>query len=105
MIADMKMSPDFTEDTRLAVIGTWEDPVFYNRQLKSVKELTGISGFKPDSYSKEQFLQYYLGFSIPFATEAEQQEIAASEEYAAMPAYPYYGSMQKFGDILVVKLS
>ena len=67
--------------------------------------LTGVTGFKPDSYSKERFMQYYLGFSIPFASEAEQEEIASTEAYAAMPAYPYYGSMQKFGDILVVKLS
>ncbi len=105
LIADMKQSPDFTEGTRLAVIGTWKDPAFYEENLNFTNALTGVTGFKPDSYSKERFMQYYLGFSIPFASEAEQEEIASTEAYAAMPAYPYYGSMQKFGDILVVKLS
>lgn len=105
LIADMKMSPDFTEGTRLAVIGIWEDPDFYSENLDFTNFITGTKGIKPDSYSKERFMQYYLGFTIPFASEEEQAQIAASPEYAEMPVYPYYGSMRKFGDILVVKLS
>lgn len=105
LIADLKLSPEFTQGTRLAVIGTWDDPSFYSQNLDFTNTLTGVTGFKPDSYSKEAFLRYYLGFSIPFASEEEQVEIAASPEYAEMPVYPYYGSMKKFGDILVVKLS
>ena len=59
----------------------------------------------PNDYSQRAFVEYYLGLSIPFASEAETQEIIASPEYAEMPCYPYYGSMRKFGDIIVVKLS
>ena len=105
LIADIKMMPEFTEGTRLAVVGIWDEPDFYSEHLDFTNTLTGVTGFKPDSYSKEAFLRCYLGFTIPFASEAQQAEIAASPEYAEMPVYPYYGSVQKFGDILVVKLS
>ena len=105
LLADIRQSPEFTEGTKLAVLGTWEDPDFYSENLDFTNYLTGVTGFKPDSYSKERFLRYYLGLSVPFATEEEQAEIAASPEYAQMPVYPYYGSMGKIGDVMVVKLS
>ena len=105
LIADIRQSPEFTEGTKLAVIGTWEDPDFYEEHLDVTNYLTGVTGFKPDSYSNQRFLQYYLGFSIPLVSEEEAAEIAASSEFAEMPCYPYYGSTQKIGDTMVVKLS
>lgn len=105
LIADIKLSPDFKEGTRLAVIGTWDDPDFYEEHLEFTNHLTGVTGFKPDSYSRERFLRQYIGFSIPFASDAEMEAIQVSSEFAEMAVYPYYGSMRKIGDILVVKLS
>lgn len=105
LIADVKQSPEFTEGTKLAVIGTWDDPDFYEENLGFTNCLTGVTGFKPDSYSKERFLQYYLGFTVPFASEEEQAAIATSPEFEEMAVYPYYGSMRKIGDVMVIKLS
>ena len=105
LVADIKMTPGFDENTKLAVIGYYREPDFYLEQFPFSDHITGTDGFLPDIYSKDRFLEYYLGFPIPMASEAEIAEIAASEEYAAMARYPYYGSMQKIGDILVVKLS
>lgn len=105
LIADIRQSPQFTEGSRLAVLGTWQDPAFYDSNLDFTNTLTGVTGFKPDSYSRQRFVEQYIGFSIPFASEQEQAEILASAEYARMPVYPYYGSMAKIGDIFVVKLS
>ena len=105
LIADIRQSPEFTEGTKLAVIGTWEDPDFYEAHLDFTNYLTGVTGFKPDSYSAQRFLEYYLGFSIPFVSEEEAADIAASAEFAEMPCYPYYGSTRKIGDAMVVKLS
>ena len=64
-----------------------------------------MGGIKPDSYSRNQFLEEYIGSSIPFAPYDKQYEIAASAEFADMAVYPYYGSMRKIGDTFVVKLS
>ena len=105
LAASLTQSPEFTEDTRLAIIGNWHSPDFYFNNLEATYSLTGVTGFMPNDYSQRAFVEYYLGLSIPFASEAETQEIIASPEYAEMPCYPYYGSMRKFGDIIVVKLS
>lgn len=105
LIADIKASPEFTQGSKLAVIGSWQDPAFYEEHLGFTNTLTGVTGFKPDSYSKARFLEQYVGFAIPFATQAEEVEIAATQEFAEMPVYPYYGSMKKIGDTFVVKLS
>ena len=50
-------------------------------------------------------MQYYLGFTVLFASEEERSAIEASPEFAEMPVYPYYGSLRKIGDVMVVKLS
>ena len=105
LIGDIKASPEFTQGSKLAIIGTWQDPAFYAEHMAFTDTLTGVTGFKPDSYSKERFLEQYVGFAIPFASQAEEAEIAASPEFAEMSVYPYYGSMKKIGDTFVVKLS
>ena len=105
LIADIKMMPEFTEDTKLAVIGNYDSPDFYHEEIAFAQRITGTAGFYPDSYSKEFFLEFYLGFPMEFASEEEIAVIQSSAEYAEMPVYPYYGSMKAFGNVLVVKLS
>ncbi len=108
LVADIQMTPGFDENTRLAVIGDYASPAFYYDHFYFTDAdtgLTGTAGFLPSTYSKEQFLEYYLGFSISFASEEEIAQIETSSEYAEMAVYPYYGSIQMIGDILVVKLS
>ena len=105
LIADIKMMPEFTEGTRLAIIGEYQQPAYYDKQFKQAQSITGIYGFVPDSYSKKFFLEYYTGFPMEFASSKEIKEISATAEFEAMAVYPYYGSLQKIRDILVVKLS
>lgn len=105
LIADIKMTPEFTEDTKLAIIGEYQQPDYYPQQFEQIHTITGIYGFVPDSYSKMYFLEYYTGFPMPFASEEEIAQITATPEFEAMAVYPYYGSLQKIGNTLVVKLS
>lgn len=105
LVADIKMTPGFDENTKLAVIGTYQEPDYYLEQFPFSDHITGTDGFLPDIYSKDRFVEYYLGFPIPFASDEEIAVIAASDEYAEMAVYPYYGSLKLIGDTLVVKLS
>ena len=105
LIADVKMTPDFDENTKLAVVGTFQEPSYYLDKFPFSDHLTGTDGFLPDVYSKDKFLEYYIGFAIPMASDEEISAITATPEYENMAVYPYYGSMQMFDDILVVKLS
>lgn len=105
LAADIKMMPEFDEDTTIAIVGTYQEPSFYEERFPFLAELTGVKGFLPDSYSRAKFLEYYIGLPIPSASDEAIAEITATETYQNMPVYPYYGSMQFFGDVLVVKLS
>jgi len=105
LIADIKLTPGFDEDTKLAIIGSYQQPEFYPRQFEPIHTITGVYGFVPDNYSNHYFMEYYTGFPISFASVEEVAQIMASSEFEAMAVYPYYGSLQKIGNILVVKLS
>ncbi len=105
LAADIKLQPEFTPDTKLAVIGSYRQPEFYTEQFEHIHTITGVYGFVPDNYSNESFLTYYVGFPVPFASQEEIAAIRESDEFAEMSTYPYYGSLRSFGDILVVKLS
>lgn len=102
--AQIKSMPDFREGTKLAILGNYHEP-FYSEYFSFLEELTGVKGFLPDSYSREQFLEYYLDFPVPSPSEEEIAAILASPEYAEMAVYPYYGSVRLIGDTIVVKLS
>ncbi|MDO5400309.1 MAG: glucosyltransferase domain-containing protein [Eubacteriales bacterium] len=105
LAADIQLQPGFDENTKLAICGQYQSPAFYYDHFREVNNLQGTVGFFPDNYSKNRFVEYYIGFPIPFATDEETQAIKSTAAYAAMPVYPYYGSMQMIGDVLVVKLS
>ncbi len=105
LLSDIRMHPEFDEDTKLAVIGRWDYPDHFFRKFAFTYDLFGHLNCSPTEYSMDRFLEYYLGFSIPFASVGETARIQNSEEYLQMPVYPYYGSIRMFEDILVIKLS
>ncbi len=69
------------------------------------EKMIGASGFMPNDYSQERFLEFYLGFEITMATEEEIAQIMETQEYDEMTAYPSYGSIRIIGDTAVVRLS
>lgn len=105
LLSDIRAMPAFGPDSRLALIGDYQEPDFYEEQFSHLDTITGVKGFLPDSYSKQYFLEYYLGVSIPFLSEEETAALSAMPEVAEMPVYPYYGSIAAIGDTIVVKLS
>ena len=55
-------------------------------------------------YSRENFLRRYLGCDIQLASAREISMLEKTEYFAEMAEYPYYGSVRKIGDFVVVKL-
>ena len=105
LVTDLRHTPEFTRDSKLAVIGNWEKPEFYEEQFGFLRQLTGVHGIAPDSYSRNRFLEYYIGADLNFPEEAEMAAIQSSPEFVEMACYPYHGSIRMIGDTLVVKLS
>lgn len=105
LLADLRQQPEFTEDTKLALIGDYQDPAYFEEKFWHTDLITGVHGFLPDSYSMDRFLEYYMGFPLPMATPEEIEQIQQSPAYEAMNRYPYYGSMQMIDGFFVVKFS
>lgn len=105
LVADIQMQPGFDENTKLAVIGSYQNPEFYYYKFDEATSLTGTTGFLPDNYSKNRFVEYYIGFPIDFAANGETEALKQTPEFQEMARYPHYGSMRMIGDTLVVKLS
>lgn len=105
LTAQLKTDPNFDVDSKLAVLGQYDLPEFYKNELGTVSAITGCGSLYPACYSWNEFLTYFINFPIEAASDAEIQEIMASDVYAQMPVYPYYGSVQKIGNVYVVKLS
>lgn len=105
LISDLRQCPEFTEGTKLAIVGNYQQPDFYLEKFEDIDRITGVHGFVPDNYSNRQFLTYYMGFSIPWATGEEILQIRKTPQFESMPCYPYFGSTALFDDVFVVKLS
>lgn len=103
MIAQIKDTEGFDEDSRLAIIGR-QDNLLYNAPELDTSLLLGPSADLINIYSRESLFRQYLGFDIEFAGEEELEAISAMPEFEEMAEYPYYGSVKKIGDYIVVKL-
>lgn len=105
LLSDLRTMPEFTEEMPVALIGYYTEPAFYEKEFFFCEILTGTKGFKPDSYSAEEFFRYYLGVTLPFAESHVCEALAQQPEVMQMPCYPYYGSVQVIDGTIIVKLS
>ncbi|MBO5556501.1 MAG: hypothetical protein J5927_04890, partial [Oscillospiraceae bacterium] len=103
LIAQVKQTEGFDENSRLALLGQSE--AFYEPEKLDTGKLVGLNGeHLINAYTRETLIRTYLGFDVPFASAEEKAHLESREEVKAMPVYPYYGSVQKIGDYVVVKL-
>lgn len=107
LVTRVSMHPSFSDNTKIALIGE-ADQYLYDYAVFSddtIPSIMGLSGMVINEYSRPLFLKYYLGFAIEYASREEIEMILDDPAFAAMPVYPYEGSVQRFGDIMVVKFS
>lgn len=103
MIAQIKDTEGFDENSRLAVIGQ-QDNLLYQAPELDTSMLLGPASDLVNIYSRQSFFRQYLGFDIAFAGDEELERISAMPEFETMAEYPYYGSVKKIDNYIVVKL-
>ena len=74
----------------------WHNDSF-NDSLTISKGLHALIG-------KGEFFKLYIGLDVEFASRKEQRIISRKPTFRKMPVYPYYGSIRKIGNYMVVKL-
>lgn len=103
LMAQVKQTEGFDEDTKLALIGK-QDNLLHQFPELDTELLLGPSRDLVNIYSRENFIKYYLGFDIPFATEEELAALSGDARIQEMAEYPYDGSVKKIENYMVVKL-
>ncbi len=103
VLADVFATPSYDESCTLALIG-YTDTFTYPLTEVGDTNVQGAQKSLKNVYSRTAFIQYYLGFFDSYADEQEQWNIVQTEEFKEMPLYPYYGSIRRIGNYMVVKL-
>lgn len=93
----------YAEGCKLALIGHQDNKLTKFPEI-DLGYLMGPNQDLINIYSRENFLRRYMGTDIPLATAEEISALEAREEFLAMAEYPYYGSVQKIDDFIVVRL-
>ena len=104
VVAEVFETEGFDENSRVALVG---QPAAartrFDREFDFSRfTLPGVN--ITDRRQAENVIRLYLGFDLPFVTEEELAALADSPELAAMPVWPYAGSVRKIGDVVVVRL-
>lgn len=104
MMTRVMQNESFGKDSSLALVGIGGtlDYDISNHFSFDKFQLPGNNIMKP--VHAKDIINNYLGWDIAFADEQTCAEIAQSAEYAEMPVYPYYGSINEIDGYIVVKL-
>ena len=103
LLSRVENTEGFDENCRLAMIGDQDNKMRRFDEL-DIGYVQGPSWDLVNIYSREKFFRYYLGCSIPFATNDEKEKLKKDERFIEMEEYPYDGSVKKIDDFIVVKL-
>lgn len=103
----------YEKGSRLLVAGSMEDgnfPSLYEWPTQAIKGTSASYGFMWDTYTGNEncwveFMKQYLGVSFVACGQEEYEELLQDSDYRKMPIFPEDGSVQKFGDTIVVKMS
>ena len=93
----------FDESCSLAMIGDQDNKMRRFNEI-DIGYLQGPSWDLVNIYSREKFFNYYLGCSIPFASNEEKEKLKEDARFIEMAEYPYDGSIKKIDGFMVVRL-
>ena len=104
LVAQVRMTQGFDTEKEWALIGSISDPLLQNGWMDGVTY--GGNRFTEDllnQYSRLAWVNNYVGYKIPAASEETVAALAASDAVKAMPCWPNQGSIQVIGDTVVIK--
>ena len=106
VVTRIKSADGYRADLKLAVIGDEFHDISYKNiaYTASPFRYSASSETMLNTYSRAEWMAYYLGFAPEYASEAETASLAARDDVRAMPCYPDDGSIDVIGDYVVLKL-
>ena len=104
MVVQVRMTEGFDTEKEWAFIGSIDDPLMYNSwQEEALYGGNNAAVELINKYSRNWWIRYSFGYSIPQASEEKTQQLAEMQEVKAMPCWPNEGSIKVIGDTVVIK--
>ena len=101
--AQVRQTPGFDENTKLAILGEAETGLYTMPEMEDY-DLIWPADDLTNAYTREYFVERYVGFDVPFADREEKRALKEDPRVQEMPIYPAYGSVQMIDDYLVIRL-
>ena len=100
-----RQTPGYTEQTPVVITGQHDPLPFYDK-FPHLEQLVGHRTMFLVPLNYPNMFRFYLGTQMNLVEDTQIIDaITATAEYAQMPCYPDYGSIQMIEDVLVVKFS
>lgn len=105
ILSDIQSLPDYKAEYKIALGGILPVGDYTDRfGLTEENSVFGVSSFRND-YSRNEFIQQYLGYDAQIANSHEVNMLRETPEYAEMPVYPNAGFVKVIDGYVMVKLS
>ena len=88
----------------IAIIGDETDASYISDAIDS-SNFKGLTAEDPyNMYTRNEFIELYLGFKGPFAGYDRRNYLSSTDEFKSMAQYPEDGSIKKIDGSMVIKL-
>lgn len=104
LVAQIRMTEDYTDDKPWAFIGTINDPL-----LKTAWDTVPVYGGSCkasnmlNAYSQKDWITHYVGYTPKWANNSQLTKIKSSTEFQSMPVWPDAGSIRVINGCVVVR--
>ena len=103
LCARVQSTKGFDGNCALALVGR-QDNLLHDFPELDTELFMGVNRELVNIYSRENYIHRYLGFDIVFASDEILEKLENDPRVLKMAEYPYYGSVQRIDDCIVVRL-
>lgn len=104
LVTQVRMTEGFTPDKQWAFLGDIDDPLLESAwEEEAFYGGLGFTQYLLNQYSRPDWMENYIGYRVPMASEEDCQALAQQPEVQAMPCWPSQGSVAVIGDTVVIK--
>ena len=104
VVIQVRMTEGFTPEKDWAILGDVNDPLLHSAwEEDAFYDGLGFTQYLLNQYSRNDWIENYIGYDIPEASEERIAELAESQEVRSMPCWPSEGSVKVIDDTVVVK--
>lgn len=104
IVIQVRMTEGFDAEKKWAFLGNIDDPLLSSPwEEEGTYQGTGFTEHLINEFSREDWIENYIGYRVPMAEEAAAAALSRTEAVKAMPCWPSEGSIKVIGDTVVIK--